>query len=723
MIIEADSKPWQQELHGKVNDRILGYKDKQGYLWDKVNPEHLRYFKNNCCGYPFTNHLAVALMVLSNLNLNPGTVYINIRSVYVCLRELFEELKLANINDFDVNIYLSDYLRKEILPSHSDDKRSRFLINYKTVVGKVNKWYQTKLTEEQQEVFVSFLLPETNLNSRDFQVPKSARETAKSKRKSETDSIAKDFLKIKAEAGFRMNQVRRLRQKFYEVMELVKQGGYPLPYDFSYINNEERVGMSQELVSFRLWDKPSFVLNHCENYSESTIKNVQKRKSTFSEDNNEYFVEFLKAVILNDNGKPIEETEGFWFLPILEKHLIGNWHQNLTDTEIKEKLKLFEMYGYSEPDSRGIPNPFKTHKGILAQGTFITNSQQYADGVLMNVDTLYITALFGATALDIFTVSGARLGEVAQIHFGIGCLNQGDFNDPKTGKTKTSYMFRAIPKGRDEHAIFYVTKDTFDLIEEILIYLMNEHYNDSIPTVKFNYHKESGTSRVDQPYMFQFYDRHFDNKIFATVLNFICFGLIYETKENKLVKLKPHLFRHGFATHAVQAEELPVDVVAMILNQKDVEVTGYYSQPTQTQVTEVVSDFHTSMHLQIDIMKEVLRQPEELQKFFERQREISGPFSKTVGGTCVTNKVCPSALACVGCGTKIPEPEQKHELLAYLKWAEGSKEFFEEKGNNLETMKMKKTIHDAKVELREIALIEEYRRDKENEPKLIVRKE
>ena len=148
----------------------------------------------------------------------------------------------------------------------------------------------------------------------------------------------------------------------------------------------------------------------------------------------------------------------------------------------------------------------------------------------------------------------------------------------------------------------------------------------------------------------------------------------------------------------------PVDVVAMILNQKDLEVTGYYSQPTHSQVANVVSDFHTSMNTQIDMMKEVLRQPEELQELFKRQREISGPFSKTVGGTCVTNKICPTKLACVGCGTKIPEPEQKHELLDYLEWAEKTKQFYEEKGFNLEVMKMKKTIHDAKVELKEIAL-------------------
>ena len=381
------------------------------------------------------------------------------------------------------------------------------------------------------------------------------------------------------------------------------------------------------------------------------------------------------------------------------------------------------MYGYREPDSKGVNSPFQPdHKGILTQGTFITRSQEYADGILMDVETLYITALFGATALDIFTSSGARLGEVAQIHFGNGCLNQGSITDPETNAVKTSYMFRAIPKGRDQPAVFYVNKDTFDLIMEIAFYFRDVHYKGSVPKVEYKYRRATGASRPDQPYLFQLHGKHLEEKAFACILNFICFGLIYETQDKKLVKLKPHLLRHGFATHAVQAEELPIDVVAMILNQKDLEVTGYYSQPTQSQVANVVTDFHFSMNTQVDMMKEVLRQPEELQELFKRQREISGPFSKTVGGTCVTNKICPTKLACIGCATKIPEPDQKHELLDYLEWAEKTKEFYEKKGFTLEVMKMKKTIHDAKVELKEIAKVEEYRRDKEYEPKLIIRK-
>ena len=724
IIDELESKLWYQELEGKVEYNILVYQDKRGYFWDKVNPMHLRYFKNNCCGYPFTNHLALGLMVVSNTNLGTKSVHNILVIVNIGLRELFQELKLVSINDFDVDTHLSDYLRGEILPSHSDDKRSRFFNLYKSVVKKVHKWYETKLTKEQQEVFAPFLLPKTSLDSRDFNVGKSAKEAAKSKRKSETDAISKDFIKIRAEGGFRLNQVRRLRQKYLEVVELVKTNDYPLPFEFAYIENEERGDVSKELFSFRLWDKPSFVLHHNEKYTSTTINNAKARRATYSEGNNEYFVEFLKAEILDDEtGEPLEETEGFWFLPILEHQLIGDWYQSLREEQINEKLKILEMYGYREPDSKGLNKPFyPNQKGILSQGTFITNSQEYADGILMNVEVLYITALFGATALDIFTSSGARLGEVVQIHLGLGCLDQGSITDSETNAVKASYMFRAIPKGRDEPAVFYVNKDTFDLIKEIALYLRDVHYKGSIPKVELRYREDQGVSRPVQPYLFQHHGKHFNHITFACILNFICFGLIYETQDKKLVKLKPHLLRHGFATHAVQAEELPIDVVAMILNQKDLEITGYYSQPTQSQVANVVTDFHISMNTQVDMMKEVLRQPEEIQALFERQREISGPFSKTVGGTCVTNKICPIKLACVGCGTKIPEPEQKHELLDYLEWAEKTKEYYEEKGFNLEVMKMKKTIHDAKVELKEIALIEEYRRDKENEPTLIIRK-
>ena len=151
--------------------------------------------------------------------------------------------------------------------------------------------------------------------------------------------------------------------------------------------------------------------------------------------------------------------------------------------------------------------------------------------------------------------------------------------------------------------------------------------------MEFRYLKGRGVSRPDQRYLFQLHGKHFEHKTFACILNFICFGLIYETKD-KMVKLKPHLLRHGFATHAVQAEELPIDVVAMILNQKDLEITGYYSQPTQSQVSNVVADFHASMNTQVDMMKEVLRQPEEPQALLNVKEKSVDHSAKLLGNMC-----------------------------------------------------------------------------------------
>ncbi|MFK0604151.1 site-specific integrase, partial [Bacillus thuringiensis] len=146
MIDELKSKLWYQDLKGKVDDNVLTYQDKQGYFWNKVNPVHLRYFKNKCCGYPFTNHLALGLMVISNQNLKPKTIHTNIASINLCLKQLFQETKLASLNDFEVDIHLSDYLRREILPSHSDNKRIQLFTSYKNVVKNVHKWHSTKLT-------------------------------------------------------------------------------------------------------------------------------------------------------------------------------------------------------------------------------------------------------------------------------------------------------------------------------------------------------------------------------------------------------------------------------------------------------------------------------------------------------------------------------------------------------------------------------------------------
>ena len=100
-------------------------------------------------------------------------------------------------------------------------------------------------------------------------------------------------------------------------MNRLKQQIVNFPLEFHY-DEPERIG---ERFYFRLWDKPSFVLNHQDQFPASSLKSAYKRTGAYSEENNHYFVEFIKAERLDDD----EEAEGLWFMELFEKGVIGNW--------------------------------------------------------------------------------------------------------------------------------------------------------------------------------------------------------------------------------------------------------------------------------------------------------------------------------------------------------------------------------------------------------------
>lgn len=70
--------------------------------------------------------------------------------------------------------------------------------------------------------------------------------------------------------------------------------------------------------------------------------------------------------------------------------------------------------------------------------------------------------------------------------------------------------------------------------------------------------------------------------------------------------------------------------------------------------------------------KSILRGPEELKELYDDYREKVGTMSKVVGGICTIDSVCPTKMACVGCGAKVPRPEFKEEITAFLNWADES---------------------------------------------------
>ena len=177
------------------------------------------------------------------------------------------------------------------------------------------KWIHNNLSFEEQEHYKQFLLQPTSFDSRDFFFQKLAKEQAQTIRKDETDAIVPMLPTIRAEANLRWNQMKRLRDAFHQQIQEVKTKSLSLPIEF-YYDEPERIG---ERFHFCLWDKPSFVLHHQTDFSETIIKQATQKKATYSDKNNAYFLEFIRAESIEDES----EGEGLWFNELIEFNVLG----------------------------------------------------------------------------------------------------------------------------------------------------------------------------------------------------------------------------------------------------------------------------------------------------------------------------------------------------------------------------------------------------------------
>jgi len=123
--------------------------------------------------------------------------------------------------------------------------------------------------------------------------------------------------------------------------------------------------------------------------------------------------------------------------------------------------------------------------------------------------------------------------------------------------------------------------------------------------------------------------------------NFISAGKLTPARSISVAKVW-RLFRlrnsrHAFATHAVEVEKIPIDIVGAWLHQKNLGVTDYYSKPTESMVAEASDLFLSRVAAQINVSEAVLRSPDELQQLYKEARGKAGTLADVIGGQCVSH--------------------------------------------------------------------------------------
>ena len=169
--------------------------------------------------------------------------------------------------------------------------------------------------------------------------------------------------------------------------------------------------------------------------------------------------------------------------------------------------------------------------------------------------------------------------------------------------------------------------------------------------------------------------------------------------------------------HRVLAKE-PVDIVARILNQSNLDITKFYGRPNPRLIAERSHGLMHQISSYIDVGDLVQRSPEELRELLKKAQKTHGTLARTRGGRCLLCGECPILFACIGCSAKVPDPAQRDEIEEVQQITLLQIERAKKKGLALEVAQQQKKLKQCEAELREMDMIEACRADELREPEV-----
>jgi hypothetical protein len=695
--------------------------------WPIVHERVAGYIRRNLLGTPWADHVALIAAVLTARRRDVQTVALVVQTLHGRFRALFPALELKTIFDWKPGLHLPAYLKGAIVQGDSQYTRQSFLNKCLSATRQVQNWLDA-LPLPEQEIYRRFVLPVVNpLAIEGLDKKKEVTRQQQEARKLETAAIVPSFAQLRAEAHFRYNRLARLHQVYQQVLKQVRPDRSNLPLDFSY----EEGDPPQERLHFRLWDRRSFVREHREQYSAGARSRSKHKHGAFSDEHNSFLLEFVKAERLDSHAPP----ESFWFIELLQKRLIGNLTADFAGNEaaVAERQAWLRAWGYGEDDPDAYTMPFHTKvPGLLTwgekeggDGQFLADAHTKTDGVFLPVESLYAAATFGLLSIDLLTSTGMRMNELHQVSLSPDCLIQLIDDAPPGAKDplpRIRYLLRLLPKGERTDTLhnYGIGKETVRFIEKAARMLC-DHYGlqagDALPHVAYHPHNGRSHRFGKAAYLFQYAHQHLEDQAITACMRFLMHGMTFQTSTGKPVILKAHLLRHSFATYAVQVAGLPVDLVAEWLKQKNLDTTRYYSRTTPEMAASEHDAFVERLATKINIREAILRSPEELRRQAEDARKRIGTLVSVVGGECTLDAYCPDQLGnCIHCPAKVPDPGKRHQVEEKMHWAEEQLAYYEQEGLVLEAERLKQFLRKCALELREMEMISNYRKDERIAP-------
>ncbi len=656
------------------------------------------------CGGQDLLPLPHPLTLLAAIQAANGRAQHSVESFLRCLFARIQEIR-ADVPDFDpLAGRPDDVLRKvwegEACNGMSADSRNRLPLLWNNA-ARIFEIYAKRLNSKDRDRLFGFTLKllQDQYYWRNQKPTGIIIAMQRRRRKAKVDGITQKFYELRFDADMRFNVCSRLRENCRKVIDKAVAGEVTAPYDFSYSERLISAGRRHappQIIKLRLHSTSSLL----QRFREAGVSFPRSKLGAATDGHNdEYFIEYLGADCKDIDASP----QPLWFIDIFRHRLYSD---KLQEKQKMARDRILASNGYTGNETFRLPGGLLTYTPSTpseARNTRWLLLRAAANwGILfLPFEEIYAAALYGRALFRAQSITGARIGEILQANGSKGALREEVIPLPN-GKTKSLYVFQAVPKGgRMEAADFYVDRETMEQFVAVGQYARQSvGLNDPkapLPVVNGYLKYKVGPNR----YIFQIRGKVVDTVAANALYRFLFWGIVEG--------IETHSIRHAVAN---QLDRLGVghEVIAKLLNQKDLATTAYYKEPTRHQIIKASELlFVETVDWNIRPAGASKRTAQEHAAFLNvlaEGQQVTGILTEVTGGFCTVMKSCVAQFSCINCAGKVPDPSKRSQVTAKRNEAQRRLEWALSQGLLHEEKQARLAISDCESELDEMHLIE-----------------
>ncbi len=631
----AESNSLQKLL--SLLDAIVVNAPPEPSAWQRLDDEMTVWLVNTAAQTPWLNHFALAAVIYADSGVvkqvNPFGYVLSF------LRWAIPD-HYANLAALKVEEALVVY--------YGDPPQNRGMAAvkcYSTLQLHLQRFLQS-LTPTQRERLQPFLLPALVTSSRLVKLKNRVAAQVQTRRKEQAFAVVRDLPGLVALARQRYKWLADLDAQVQRVAEAVKQQQVALPTELTVKGFDP-----QQSLTFRLWDRRSWVEAHAAAYSRKTLYDVKQIRRTSAPP--------LFLQLVGDIPEP------GWFLRAIA---LGLFHTGPRTAEAKRYIHAWRIQ-FPQCAQMGLLHPRPFVGRVLSSAERSARGSPDDSRVLFCVEPLLAGTAVGLFVLVSLVQTGMRIGELMQLTLDHECLEMGtlpQFDDPTHSWSEGAKQiyWRLYPKGSQTRARYWVTPQMLEAMLLLLDMHQRQHGSQALKAVSAGHSRQFSHARRfagKHRFVLQWAGRHMVVAMVYKCLSFLLLENPCRDQQGQPVRISPHVLRHGVAGW-LRTQGIPLEEIMLLLKHVNITVTDYYSKLSPQDLHHKLGPALTMLAGLAEADPASIRTAADIQQVAQEALKRYGALRQTPGGRCAVFTPCEVQFKCAGCPYYIPDPSRRHEV-------------------------------------------------------------